>query len=148
MNRPFVKMRLGGVLIVLATIAVFSAVAMVLWNVLMPDIFALPTLNYGQAAGLLVLARILFGGLSVGHIGPHSGHDRDERLFHHGNHLREKWMNMTKEERKAFIEKEKDFMRFHGGFSRFNEFFDGNEPETKKEKTAPQGNGDSKGGEQ
>jgi hypothetical protein len=126
MNKYFVKTRFLGVLIVLAALAVFSTAAMALWNALMPDIFALPALNYWQAAGLLVLARILFGGLGGWHFGPHGWRGGDGRLFHHGNQLREKWMNMTKEERMAFIKKERDFMRFHGGFSRFHEFFDGN----------------------
>ncbi|MDR1256429.1 MAG: hypothetical protein LBJ86_01625 [Spirochaetaceae bacterium] len=142
MNKHFVKTRFLGILIVLATIAVFSAAAMLLWNALMPDIFALPRLNYWQAAGILVLAHILFGGLGAGLFIPRYG--RDERIFHHGNQLREKWMNMTGEERRAFVEKERDFMRFRGGFSRFHEFFDGNEPEARTEKASPRG-GDSEG---
>jgi hypothetical protein len=40
------------------------------------------------------------------------------RDFRQGNKLREKWMNMSNEERKAFIEKEKDFRHFfHDRFS-------------------------------
>jgi ABC-type multidrug transport system fused ATPase/permease subunit len=123
MNKLFYKSRLLGMLAFLAVIAGFSAVAMLLWNALMPDIFALPRLNYWQAAGLVVLARILFGGLGTGLFRPHGGYGRDARLFHDRNQLREKWMNMTEEERKAFFEKERDFMRFRGGFSRFHDFF-------------------------
>jgi uncharacterized membrane-anchored protein len=61
MNRQFFKFRGLGVIIALAVIAVFSAVVMVLWNALMPGIFALPVLNYWQALGILVLSRVLFG---------------------------------------------------------------------------------------
>jgi hypothetical protein len=148
MNKFFYKSRLLGILAFLAVIAVFSAAAMLLWNALMPDIFWLPALNYWQAAGIVVLARILFGGLGSGLSRPRGGYGGDERLFHHGNQLRKKWMNMTGEERKAFLEKERDFMRFRGGFSRFHDFFDGNgdpkggDPEAKREKTSPQGGND------
>jgi hypothetical protein len=124
MNTIF-KFRIAGILIALATLAVFGVGVMLLWNALMPGIFELPALNYWQAAGLLLLARILFGGFGGGRFMPHYGRNRDERLFHHGNPLREKWMNMTDDERKAFVEKEKDFLRFHRGFSRFHDFFDG-----------------------
>ncbi|WP_339711462.1 hypothetical protein [uncultured Kriegella sp.] len=34
-----------------------------LWNWLMPGIFGLKTIDYWQAVGMLVLAKILFGGL-------------------------------------------------------------------------------------
>ncbi|MBG50178.1 MAG: hypothetical protein CML05_17980 [Pseudozobellia sp.] len=37
---------------------------MYLWNWLMPDIFGLKTITYWQAVGILVLAKILFGGFS------------------------------------------------------------------------------------
>ena len=122
------KFRFAGICIMLAAIAVFSVVVMLLWNALMPALFALPVLNYWQAAGLLILARLLFGGL--GHGGLRGGNDR---LFHHGNKFREKWMNMSAEERKEFIEKEKDFSKFHGGFSRFHDFFDDREGGVKKD---------------
>jgi ABC-type multidrug transport system fused ATPase/permease subunit len=123
MNKLFYKSRLLGMLAFLAVIAVFSAVAMLLGNALMPDIFAQPRFNYWQVAGLLILAHILFGGLGAGLFRPHGGYGRDGRLFHDRNQLREKWMNMTEEERKAFFEKEKDFMQFRGGFYRFHDFF-------------------------
>jgi hypothetical protein len=120
-------------------VAVFGVGVMFLWNALLPGIFGLSVINYWQAAGLLLLSRILFGGFSV--FGrelfmPHGGHSRDERLFRHGNPLREKWMNMTDEERKAFIAKEKDFLRFHRGFSRFHDFFDGDGEKPNKKDTS------------
>jgi hypothetical protein len=124
MNEIF-KIRATGVLIMLATLAVYGLGVMLLWNALLPGIFGLPALNYLQAAGLLLLSRILFGGFGPGRFMTHVSQGRDERLLRHGNPLREKWMNMTEEERKAFIAKEKDFMYFHRGFSRFHDFFDG-----------------------
>jgi len=115
MNKIF-WFRAMGILMFLAMIAVFSVIAMLLWNALMPEIFGLSALSYWQAAGLLVLARILFGGLGLGHWGARGGHG-----FHHyhGNALREKWLNMSDEERKEFLRsnwKHRKFSHFHGFF--------------------------------
>ena len=134
--RNTIKFRFAGICIMLAAYAVFGVVVMLLWNALMTQIFALPFLNYWQAVGLLILARLLFGGLGglgygVGRRGAFgSGEDR---LFHHGNKFREKWMNMSADERKEFIEKEKDFFKFNRGFSHFHEFFGDREGGVKKD---------------
>ena len=71
----------------LALLLVVAAVVMLLWNGLVPDLFHGPTLQYGQALGLLVLSRLLFGGLRGGH-----GHWRQRRW-------RERWEQMSPEER-------------------------------------------------
>jgi hypothetical protein len=70
MNKYFIKFRFLDILIMLAVIAVFGVAVMVLWNALLPDIFGLPELGYGQAAGILVLVRILFGGIGKGWLIP------------------------------------------------------------------------------
>jgi len=44
---------------VLFALAVY--VLMRLWNWLMPDLFGLATLNYWQALGIMVLAKLIFG---------------------------------------------------------------------------------------
>lgn len=123
MNKVFRIRSFGlGFLITLAIIAGFSAVAMLLWNALVPDIFGLPALNYWQTAGILVLTRIFLGGISknqLSHLGMGLG-------FHHNNPLREKWMNMTEEERKTFIEKEKGIRHsFYDQFSTLNDIYKG-----------------------
>ena len=46
-------------------LALFAAITMWLWNWLMPTIFNLPTIGFWQAAGILILAQILFKG---GHV--------------------------------------------------------------------------------
>jgi len=122
--KSIIKFRFTSFLTMLVTVALFGAAAMLLWNALMPQIFAMPTLTYWQMVGLMLLARILFGGLihdMVGH-GGRRGRG-DGYMFRHGNKLREKWMNMSAEERKEFMEKEKDFFKFHKDFSRFNGLF-------------------------
>jgi hypothetical protein len=108
MNRTL--KRIGMFFMFIAGIAAFGAVTMLLWNALLPDIFGLPTIGFWQAAGLLVLARIFFGGFGHGGRKHHHGH----HLHHHmgKNKFREKWMNMTPEEREKFYEQRKDF---HGG---------------------------------
>ena len=81
---------------ILAILAGFSAVVMLLWNWLMPVIFGLVSIDFWQAAGILILSRILFGGFGVVH-----------GLKRHGwrHHMREKWMKMTSEQRQEFINK-------------------------------------------
>jgi len=117
MNKIF-RFRFLGILMFCAMIAVFSVAAMFLWNALMPEIFGLPALGYWQTAGLVILARILFGGLGPGRANGIGGG------FHQGNPFREKWMNMTDDERVEFV-------RSHRGGSHLHEFF--NEQSGKKE---------------
>jgi hypothetical protein len=74
-----------------------SALVMVLWNYLMPDLFNLPSLNYWQAMALLVFCRILFGGF---HFKKPEG-----RKSSFGNpEFKDKLINMTDEEKTAFKE--------------------------------------------
>lgn len=46
-------------------------IIMVLWNWLMPDIFGLVEIGYWQAVGLIIFAKIIFGGF-----GPHKKHPK------------------------------------------------------------------------
>jgi hypothetical protein len=57
---------LGFVVLVGGLAVAAGLVLMVLWNWLMPDLFGLKTIDLWQAAGLFVLARILFGGAGRG----------------------------------------------------------------------------------
>lgn len=75
-------------------IALFGSIVMLLWNWLMPDLFGLPHISFWQSAGLLMLCKILFGGLDI--CGHHGGHG----AYHHPhNRLRNKWESLTPEER-------------------------------------------------
>lgn len=84
------------VLFVLAIVAAFTAIVMFLWNLLIPNIFGFMTINFWQALGLLILARLFFGNIN------HHFRMNTERSYHH-NPIREKWMSMTSEEREDFI---------------------------------------------
>ena len=77
-----------------ATLAatVLSFVVMSLWNVLMPGIFGVRAIGFWQALGLLVLSKILFGGLH-----PHRGGGA-----HWRRRMKERWEQMTPEEREKF----------------------------------------------
>ena len=87
---------------VVIALAVLSWVVMLLWNALLPGLFGLRPLHYLQAAGLLVLSRILLGGLR-GHHGP---------WRHRG--WRERWQSLTPEERERLREKYGRHCRWHG----------------------------------
>ncbi|MGC3981936.1 MAG: hypothetical protein QM808_11795 [Steroidobacteraceae bacterium] len=79
------------VVIVAVVIAGVSWVVMSLWNGLLPGLFGLPSISFIQALGLLVLSRILFGGLR----GP-GGFGRSMRWR---QRMHERWEKMTPEER-------------------------------------------------
>jgi hypothetical protein len=109
----FIKMSLFGIIVV----AGFSALVLLLWNLLIPGIFKLPAINFWQAAGLFILTRIFFSSFR-------GGRNPGEMMlgnFQRDNLMTEKWMNMTEEERKEFINKRREFLR-GGPFSR-KEFF-------------------------
>ncbi|HXW74691.1 MAG TPA: hypothetical protein VEK10_07740 [Steroidobacteraceae bacterium] len=91
---------------VIAIAALLGLAVMLLWNTLVPALFRGPQLQYWQAVGLLILCRLLFGGLRRG--GWH-GHWR-QRMW------RQRWEQMTPEERQRVRER---FMSRcgHGGVS-------------------------------
>ena len=74
----------------LLALTVFGFVVMNLWNWLAPAVFGGRMVTFWQALGLLVLARILFGGWHG-----HPGHRMRGRML-------EKWAEMTPEERERF----------------------------------------------
>jgi hypothetical protein len=89
----------------LAFAALFSLAVMALWNWVLPAVTGLPEINFLQAAGLLALSRILFGGFggfgaAGGMFAGMRGADRG-----HINPFREKWFKMSDEERREFIRK-------------------------------------------
>ena len=51
----------GLIVTILSFVGLLFWLAMVLWNNLIPEIFGLSKISYWQAAGLMILAQILFG---------------------------------------------------------------------------------------
>ena len=76
---------------VLAALAL-TFVVMSLWNWLMPALFGLRVITFGQALGLLVLFKILFGGFR--------GRPGDRMWWR--RRMMERWEQMTPEEREKF----------------------------------------------
>ncbi|MDR0506545.1 MAG: hypothetical protein LBH32_06990 [Dysgonamonadaceae bacterium] len=102
-------------------VAILGTAVMLLWNWLVPDIFGLQTINYWQAVGLFVLAKILFGG--KGHHLRHLHHEDAKNMF------RDKWMKMSPEEQKEFVKKRRENVRnhWHARFGHGQDFsFDSN----------------------
>jgi hypothetical protein len=84
------------VVIVIAAVTLISLGTMHLWNWLMPAVFGLRAITWAQALGLLVLSKILFGGLGRGGFG--------RGRYGGGGHrwkqeMRERWGEMSPEER-------------------------------------------------
>lgn len=75
-----------------AGIAVIGLVVMGLWNWLMPSLFGWTEIGFLEAMALLILSRILFGGLR----GPWGGG------MHWRHRMKERWDRMTPEEREKF----------------------------------------------
>lgn len=80
--------------VVVASIA-FGFLVKFLWNALIPPIFGWHMITFWQGLGLLLLSKILFGGFHR-HAG--GGRNRWRR------HMKERWENMTPEDREKFRE--------------------------------------------
>jgi len=92
------------VLGIAAFIVIGGEIVMRLWNWLLPPLFGWRVVTFWQALGLLVLCRILFGGLGMhGGRGGHRGWRR---------RMEERCENMSPEEREKFRQK----MRERWGF--------------------------------
>jgi len=93
----------------LVVAAVFSSVIMLLWNWLMPTIFGLTAISIWQAFGLFALARILFGGFGFFD----KARRMHDQMHREKNSIHKKWMMMTPEQRKEFIERRRKFRFGH-----------------------------------
>ena len=93
MSMSIVKRRIAIAVAASVAIVLFTFVGglavKLLWNWLLPPLFGLPAVSFRQALGLLVLSRILFGG-----VGGHGGRrwrmsdDDRERIR---QRMRERW---------------------------------------------------------
>jgi len=74
-----------------------SAIVMLLWNWIIPEISPLSSITYWQAMGLFILSRILFGGFRF-----RRHHQAVNRHFSNHAQFRDKLMDMNDEERQQF----------------------------------------------
>ena len=75
-----------------------SAVLMLIWNAILPDLFHFQPINYWQALGLFILCKILFGNSPSGKFAFRNKQFRKPDF-------REKFMNMSDEEKERLREK-------------------------------------------
>ena len=78
------------IMVFVAFITLVPYIVMLLWNAILPDVVGVKPLNFWQAAGLLLLAKILFGGF---------GGRRGKWKHSKKKHWKNKWMDMSHEER-------------------------------------------------
>jgi hypothetical protein len=102
--RHWIGRGIGILMTILVVLGIASFVMMSLWNWLVPALFGGPVLDYWKALGLLVLARLLFGGFRPHHRG---------RWGHPWHHPRAHWEQMTPEERERFRSRLRS--GWHGG---------------------------------
>lgn len=89
-------------------------IVMLLWNNILPEVIGVKTITYWQAIGIFILSKLLFGGFKTG--GKHhkmKEHFRNCYENHKQHHsmkeeLKDKFMNMSDEERENFRQKWKD----------------------------------------
>lgn len=101
-------------LIFIAVVASVAALVMVLWNALIPSIIGWSAINYWQAAGLLVLSKLLLGGFGhhwMYHFGNHWRGDHHKGRGEGFRHMHEAMKDMSRDERREFIRE-----RFRQGF--------------------------------
>ena len=91
MNGRWVYRGVKVAVIVTVAVLIFGFVVKYLWNWLMPPIFGWHAITFWQAAGILLLSKILFGGGFRGRGG-----------MHWRNRMGERWEKMTPEEREKF----------------------------------------------
>lgn len=91
--------------------AAFGFFTMLLWNNLCPMLFHLPIINFWQALGLLILTRLLFGGM---------GHHAVGHAFNWRKNIRDKWEKMSPDDRERFCQ-HVHRRHPHFGFDRYNE---------------------------
>ena len=96
--------KIGAFFIFIAVFAAASAIVMLLWNVLIPAIIGWSAVNFWQAAGLVVLCRLLFGGFGkMRGMGYHMFHGCGHGHYHNMSDMHEKMRGMSRDERREFI---------------------------------------------
>jgi hypothetical protein len=96
----FVKKAIAIIVFVFAFIVGLSFAVMAIWNNVLVGVLHVGVINFWQALGIFGLAKILFGGFPGG--GRWGGRGPGRWREHMGNGMKEKWMNMSPEEREKF----------------------------------------------
>ena len=107
MKKWWVLRIVKGILFVAIGLAVFGWIVMMLWNVLIPEIFKGPELTFWQSIGLLILSHILLRGWAPWR---HSNGWRRERWK---RRFEDRLAAMSPEEREKFKEEWKHRCGWH-----------------------------------
>ena len=83
--------------------AALGLLVMSLWNALLPTLLGVKSIGFWQALGVLILCRILFGGLGF-----------RPGMFGARRRMHERWMQMTPEQREAFFQHRGEGFRHRG----------------------------------
>ena len=81
----------------------FTSVVMLLWNGILPAVLHVGAITFWQAAGILLLSKILFGGFRGRH---RMAGGWCKRMMYN------KWQNMTPEEKEKFQERRGCYGRY------------------------------------
>ena len=94
MKKKFWAGKIAGMIVLgLAAIALFTFIVMSLWNAVLVPVIHVSAVTFWQAAGILLLSKILFGGFKGG--GPFRGRGRQPW----SHEMKEKWQTMSIEEK-------------------------------------------------
>ena len=97
MKRRFSARKIAMFIVIgIAAVLLFGFIVMSLWNAILPAVLHVGTISFAQALGILLLSKLLFGGF---HGGGRGGRHRRWR-----EDMREKWEQMTPEQRAQFRE--------------------------------------------
>ena len=107
MPRNIRRTRFAFPFIIIIAVLLLGLVVMLLWNFIFPSILHAEKISYWQAIALFVLCRILFCGFRRNY------GDR-RHMWREGAPWRQKWMNMSDEERGKFREEWKKRRRRSG----------------------------------
>jgi hypothetical protein len=100
MKRFWIVKGLKMLMFLAAALALAGYAVMALWNAVLPSVTGLHAISFAQAVALLVLARLLFGGIR----------GRRHGGWHWRHRMRERWEQMSPEQRERF----RDSMAFRG----------------------------------
>jgi hypothetical protein len=82
----------GFILIGIAAFSLFSFIVMGLWNKVLVDVVPVSPVSFWQAAGILLLSKILFSGFKGGGSFGRGRHQWSQEM-------KDKWQNMTPDEK-------------------------------------------------
>lgn len=99
-------MVIGGAALASGLAVLFGYFVMLLWNWLMPGIFGLTSITFWQAVGIIILARLIFGGFK------HHDHHEKHNPHKDPGHFAKTWINSGKIDRGCFSNDKNQFHKF------------------------------------